>query len=378
MKRIKYFSYYGCLDPERIRYNSPAADTKIDYIIEVINHIGYGVDHISSSLASTSNFQSGFVEKKDSNTFRYFASFGRGGSVLLALNRRFVKLQLFLWCLFNLKRNEQILVYHSLGYNSLFIILKKFKSLRIIGEIEELYQDVSSQKKSKCVSEYRFIDKCDAYIFPTNLLVSKLNNACKPYVLVHGIYAIEPSRNVKWNDDDIHVVYAGTFDPNKGGVDAAAAAEFLPKGYHIHICGFGNEQDTNAIIKTINITNSKSEASVTYDGFMNGEEFIRFLQKCQIGLSTQNPDAAFNSTSFPSKILTYLSNGLNVVCIRIPAVEYSCVGDVISYYDVQTPREIARAIMNCSCKEKTYNLLRRLHENFEKELRFILSNNREA
>ena len=33
-KRIKYFSYRGCSEPQRRRDNSPAADTKIDYIIE--------------------------------------------------------------------------------------------------------------------------------------------------------------------------------------------------------------------------------------------------------------------------------------------------------------------------------------------------------
>ena len=63
-KRIKYFSYRGCADPERRRDNSPAADTKIDYIIEVLNRCGYGVDHISKAGSSRDKFIPGYVESK--------------------------------------------------------------------------------------------------------------------------------------------------------------------------------------------------------------------------------------------------------------------------------------------------------------------------
>ena len=85
--------------------------------------------------------------------------------------------------------------------------------------------------------------------------------------------------------------------------------------------------------------------TLTYDGLLKGEDYIRFIQKCQIGLSTQNPNAAFNATSFPSKILSYMANGLRVVSIRIKAIEESSVGLGISYYEHQTPEEIAKAIM---------------------------------
>jgi hypothetical protein len=71
------------------------------------------------------------------------------------------------------------------------------------------------------------------------------------------------------------------------------------------------------------------------------------LQKCHIGLSTQNLNATFNDTSFPSKVLTYLSNRLNVVSAKIPVVEQSCVGEWVSYYSKQTPKSIADAIINC-------------------------------
>lgn len=69
-------------------------------------------------------------------------------------------------------------------------------------------------------------------------------------------------------------------------------------------------------------------------------------------MSTQNPNAKFNDTSFPSKILSYMANGLRVVSIRIPAIEKSAVGKFMYYYDEQTPENIAKAIKSIDFSEE--------------------------
>lgn len=92
-KRLRYFSYYGCNDPRRKRNNSPAADTKMDYIMEVLNRIGYNVDHVSLAQSSMSKYLSGYCEKKGMNTYRYFASFGETTSIFRVFNRWFIHLQ---------------------------------------------------------------------------------------------------------------------------------------------------------------------------------------------------------------------------------------------------------------------------------------------
>lgn len=348
-KEIKYICYYD-MPGARIKRNYVlSATNKLDYIWRVLNRAGYTVEVISASNCVDPKIQyvKGSVQKIGENiSLKLFPGMG-GPKILQVLGRYWLLICFFVWFLIHVRKGEKIIVYHSLGYCKLLSILKSLTGCYLIGEIEELYQDVSPQKKAVRRAEFEFIYKCDAYIFPTYLLNDKLNQAKKPNVIVHGIYEVEPSRGVKWNDSDIHVVYAGTFDPNKGVTAAVAAAEYLPKGYHIHVCGFGSERDTECLMRIIKETNAKTEATVTYDGLMSGESFICFLQKCQIGLCTQNPEASFNMSSFPSKILTYLSNGLRVVSIRIPAIEFSGVGDCISYYDTQSSKEIAEAIIRC-------------------------------
>ena len=76
-KRIKFFTYHGCMEKGKRRDNSPAADTKIDYIISVLNRLGYGVDIISRASSAESYYLPASVEIIGENTYRYFASFGK-------------------------------------------------------------------------------------------------------------------------------------------------------------------------------------------------------------------------------------------------------------------------------------------------------------
>ena len=278
------------------------------------------------------------------------------------------------YLLFHLDRNEKVIVYHSMGYCRLLYYLKKIKKFYLILEMEELYSDVNNHKNERRL-ELKLAGIADAFIFPTTLLGKAVNTAGKPEIIIHGTYQIEPELQAAFSKSkSIHCVYAGTFDPRKGGAAAAAAAAYLPERYHIHILGFGSESEKEKMKDTIDAVSKNSKAKITYDGMLTGENYIRFIQSCDIGLSTQNPDAAFNATSFPSKILSYMANGLRVVSIRIPAIEQSAVGDMLYYYDKQTPEEIAKAIMSVNMQD-AYNGRKRIQEldkGFQDDLRKIL------
>lgn len=374
MKRIKYICYYNYIGEER-RENVQAASTKIDYIIDVLNRNNIHVDIISKSLVSDEKFKPSFGGKiriGDNKTLRHFIGLGcRNLLPVYLISRVLNTIHFFLWLLFNTKRNEEIIVYHSLGYTMSLMLLKKIKGIRIIGEIEEIYQDVHKQYALTSSSEYMFIKNCDKFIFPTQLLDEKLNSSRKPSLVIHGVYKSETITENKFDDGKIHVVYGGTLDPRKGSAVAAAAAEYLPSNYHVHICGFGNPTQISRIISEVS---SRTKANLTFEGELKGDEYRKFIQKCHIGLSTQNPDAAFNATSFPSKILVYLANGLQVVTIRIPAIEKSEIADALNFYNNQNPKEIANVIANiksydCNLGSK---ILSQLDKKFEWEFLKII------
>lgn len=339
---IVYVGYYDVANGETDVVLS--ATNKMDYIINCFLSLGKKVEIVSASTSKNQKQMKGGVKPLPNGVrLRLFDSLKGGNKIERVIRRWWLRRQLYKYLGKTLSPGEQVVIYHSLGYLNLIKKLKR-KNVSVIYEVEEIYSDVIGNKKLR-KKEVKILSLADAYIFPTESLNKELNTTEKPYAIIHGTYNVEKKRSEKFFDGRIHCVYAGTFDPRKGGgLAATKAAEFLDNKYHIHILGFGTEHDKRILMNAIQETSKKTNCKITYDGLLSGEEYLRFLQSCHIGLSTQNPEAEFNNTSFPSKVLSYLSNGLRVVSIRIPVLEQSGVGDMLYYYERQIPEEIARAI----------------------------------
>ena len=350
MKKIFYLGYYNL--PDSGTNFVLAAVNKMNYICEAVEKAGYSTEIVSASGAVEKKFcKSKKVKLTDKTTLKLFSSLPRLNRIVSVIDRVILKTKLFLYMVKNTNKDSTVMVYHSLGYMSLVKRLKKLKGFKLIIEAEEIYGDVIGDEKTS-QKEYDFFKIADGFIFPTELLSEKVNTEKKPEVIIYGTYHIEKEMPKLFSDGKIHCVYAGTLDPRKGGAAAVEAALFLNGDYHIHVLGFGNEKEKAEMLNIIDDISKKTEAKITYDGLLSGDEFTSFIQSCDIGFSTQSPDAAFNSTSFPSKILTYMVNGLRVVSIRIPAIEKSAVGKFMYYYDEQTPENIAKAIKSIDFSEE--------------------------
>lgn len=382
---MKYICMYD-LDDRQNRKYVLSAKNKIDYILATAEKVTDDkIEIISVAETKDTKHQCARLDYVAPNlTLKQFFSFGRRNILTKALDMVLLPVYLFCYLLANTEQDETVIVYHSLRYCSPIALAKKIRKFRLILEMEEIYSDVSGRVKQR-ERELRFVDLADAFIFPTQLLDDLVNTNHKPAVIIHGTYQVESDRKcdvfgTKLQNQEshiIHCVYAGTLDPRKGGASAAAAAaEFLPENYHIHILGFGSDQQIRKMKNQIKDRANQSKAQVTYDGLLSGEDYIRFIQSCDIGLSTQNPDAAFNDTSFPSKILSYMANGLRVVSIRIPAIERSYIGKNVYYYNPQTPQEIAQAILSMDLNDD-YNgreVVKQLDKKFATEFSALLQN----
>lgn len=378
---MKYLVYYDTPDnkAEKRNYNL-AATNKIDYICEALNKMGHPVELISASSTCNRKGCPGQTRQLTEGTvLNLFPCLGTGILPKRLLGRWLLKLRIFLYLCFHLRRGENLLVYHSLGYAELIAFLRKVKNFRLILEVEEIYADISGREKDR-KKEYKAFTAADAYVFPTVLLNEKLNTQNKPYLLNHGTYRVEPDRKCsvfagEGGKQTVHCVYAGTFSAKKGGALAAVnAAEYLPEGYHVHILGGGGKGSRGCVQSRIEELSRTCACKLTYDGVLVGNDYIRFLQSCHIGLSTQNPEGDYNDTSFPSKILSYMSNGLRVVSVPIPAVKTSGIGPYMHYYDRQDPQVIANAIRGVDLEDDydARKILAGLDEQFRREMKLLL------
>lgn len=368
-KKIKYIGYYDTESDRRLM--SPAAVTKMNYISKAIANDGVSVEIISCGVLASDCYPSTTEQLSHNVSVHYGKTIKSGKSFIERIvDRLYENLSILLFLLCNVKKNETIVVYHSLLCMRAVNLAKKLKHFHMILEVEEIYNDVFLKSKVSKKSEQKFIQSADAYIFPTKLLNDKYNTFKKPYVIIHGTYQVSKLQKNIFNDKNIHVVYAGILDPRKGGTVAVDVADCLPDNYHIHILGYGSKQEVDDIKLKIERKNNKSCAKVTYEGLLSGDNYIQFLQSCSIGLCPQDPGASFTNTSFPSKVLSYLSNGLAVVSIRIPSIEFSEVGDLIHYYDLQEPESVANCILNVNlCNRKEYvDRIEKLNSKFKEEM----------
>ncbi len=350
MKKIYYIGFYSDKNPCSNRKTAPSADTKMDYVIECLNSLGYEVEIISFCEENIRNKvlkkYNDYDIKRGNNKIHFFKTYTSKFRVLRVMGRCLTWISQKKYIKQNcINKDCKIIVYHSLLLLKLIKFLNK-KHKEFILEMEEIYADVNNRNNTR-KKELKYVSKASGYIFPTNLLDNEINKYKKPSIIIYGTYKVEEAmNNSKFKDKKIHCVYAGTFDPKKGSVEAVNATKYLSEKYHVHILGFGTNKQIAYTKQMINEILQKTKAKITYHGLLTGNEYVRFIQKCDIGLCTQNPDAAFNNTSFPSKILSYMANGLRVVSIRLPAIEQSDIGNCMYYYERQTPEEIAKIIMS--------------------------------
>lgn len=379
--KIKYIAYYA-IENDDNRLGSLAAKVKIDYVIKHLNKLNIDVDLISPSWTQNkTGIYKGrkTILNKNTNLIT-FPTFGTKTKLFNLIKYKLSIILLCFYLIFNTKKRDKIIIYHSVSLYWALLVLKYIKKTEVILEVEEIYSDIQNMSKLERKREFKIFDLADKFILSTETLNNKVNLNSKPYVIFHGPYEFKTSRNNnrKFNKT-INIVYAGTFDPKKGGADAAIESiRFLDENYHLHILGFGSPNEVTIIKNKIKEISMLSKARITYVGLLKGDKFDEYLQSCDIGLSTQEPLGEYNDSSFPSKILTYLGNGLRVITVQIDSVYKSKLKPYLFFISNNSPKDISNAIKSINFNDE-YNseqLLNKLDNEFINDLYEIINDNR--
>ena len=91
-------------------------------------------------------------------------------------------------------------------------------------------------------------------------------------------------------------------------------------------------------------------------------------------LQIEGANELFNATSFPSKVLSYMANGLCVVSADIEVLRQSKINELICYYNGSTGEKIAEAIrkVDLSQNDMARKKLVNLYEDFANSLKGML------
>lgn len=369
--KIYYLIHF---DNKTNRNVTPSAITKGKYVASALASCSSEVEIVSLAYPTKDSQDEVYYQVSENVICHLFKGKYSNNRIIRYLNHKLYDKKIRKYLKQNVKKDDIIVVYHSLANMKLVKYIKKNITDKIVYEVEEIYGDVINDEKAK-TKELKAFKNASSYIFSNDYLNSIINTKQLPYVTCYGTYEIPTLYKESFNDNLIHCLYAGTLAQNKGALNAINVAKYLPNNYLIHILGFGSEKDIADIKNAVNeVNNSYGTTKVIYEGLKLNEEYLKFIQKCQIGLCTQNIDAAFNTTSFPSKILSYMSNGLEVVGVNIAAIKNSKVGQYIQFYNVPDEKEIANVILNINLNAKSNNVdvVKELDKEFKEDLKDML------
>lgn len=377
---IHYFMIWGGNPLGRKLAYSPAGLKKAKYVFDVLSRID---KTRIVSFASGGNCWNGFyrgilIRNKDNQEIYYCSTFGSSNKYIRILERWYNIVQMTLY-LIRIPKHDIAVFYHERYFRYAMRFCKLFrKSLKYVLQVEEIYTFVGKHPQKMIDTELRSINNADAYILVNDLLSEVLHlDISKPFCISYGPYTVHTSSVVQMpSDHKIHVVYAGIIDQIKRGAEMAVkASRYLPDDYCIHIAGFGNNADLSSLLSLIEQIRNESECEIIYEGCLTGSDYDILMNRCSIGLSTQvSGDFMYSDTSFPSKVINYLSYGLTVVSTRIPVLEKCEVVDLLSFYDDNNPILIAEAIRSCPIidKDVAKNRINSLNDKFEADLKNVI------
>lgn len=370
--KIYYLIHF---DNKTNRNVTPSAITKGKYVASALASCSSEVEIVSLAYPTKDSQDEVYYQVSENVICHLFKGKYSNNRIIRYLNHKLYDKKIRKYLKQKVKKDDIVVVYHSLANMKLVKYIKKNITDKIVYEVEEIYGDVINDEKTK-IKELKTFKNASSYIFSNDYLNSIINTKQLPYVTCYGTYEIPTLYKEAFNDNLIHCLYAGTLDRQKQGAAIAInTARYLPNNYIIHILGFGTSQDLSYTKNLIDEINKQyGVTKVIYEGVKLNEEYLKFIQKCQIGLSTQNMDASFNDTSFPSKILSYMSNGLEVVSANIGVVKNSKISQYIHFYEVQDEKEIANVILNINLNNKTNNVdvVKELDKEFKEDLKDML------
>lgn len=370
--KIYYLIHF---DNKTNRNVTPSAITKGKYVASALASCSSEVEIVSLAYPTKDSQDEVYYQVSENVICHLFKGKYSNNRIIRYLNHKLYDKKIRKYLKQNVKKDDIVVVYHSLANMKLVKYIKKNITDKIVYEVEEIYGDVINDEKTK-TKELKAFKNASSYIFSNDYLNSIINTKQLPYVTCYGTYEIPTLYKEAFNDNLIHCLYAGTLDRQKQGAAIAInTARYLPNNYIIHILGFGTFQDLSYTKNLIDEINKQyGVTKVIYEGVKLNEEYLKFIQKCQTGLSTQNMDASFNDTSFPSKILSYMSNGLEVVSANIGVVKNSKIGQYIHFYEVQDEKEIANVILNINLNAKSNNVdvVKELDKEFKEDLKAML------
>ena len=139
-RKIKILAHYNASESGQNRYKAPSACTKLEYIMDAISNNDMEIEVISASNSIDVSYPFKRISVTDRITLILLKALKRGGWLVNKFSTIFFHINLLFYLIFNIKKDDVLLVYHSLILMRMVYLVKKIKRCKLILEIEEIFQ----------------------------------------------------------------------------------------------------------------------------------------------------------------------------------------------------------------------------------------------
>lgn len=346
MKTVHYIGRYIAAQEWGTYVANVPGMMKMRYVADKIQESGYKLIIVSVADKDTKGFYCSKTFEHNGKTIIYTGGIGKKSRFKSFFRTLIKQMTVLKYILFNTKKEDLIVLYHSVPYTNVVSRLVGWLNRRFVLEVEEIYGYNAVEDKPWVNDEIRRIKKFKKFTCVNDGIPQVLGLDAKDYVVIYGA-GIFPTRTAeRYDDGKIHVVYSGTIEGQKmGAMTAVESARFLTSNYKMHISGFGNNNSVETLQKRISEINEElGEERIKYEGFLSEEDMHKLMFSCHIGLSPNVLRANFANSTFPSKVVTYMCHDLAVVISYATAYDYPISNGWV-FYREQKPEIIAKAVM---------------------------------
>jgi hypothetical protein len=254
-------------------------------------------------------------------------------------------------------KNDKIIIYHSEGfyyYFPLFILFKK----KIILQVNEIYS-VVTQNHFKLSIEKKYFNIFEKIIV-TNINLK--NNLFKnKKILLRGGYFRFQKNDITARRNTLNkFIYVGSVDDIKMGNYSLLLNLILtiPDDAYLDLCLISSDSDFTQLKNAI-----KDKSNIRLFRNVKEGDLINFYKDCKFGLVLQDSKKPFNTTSFPSKIFSYINNGITPIAQKNTSFLNSEINELFYYIDEWTWPQILNAkIVKQNIERISLTLKNELHQ----------------
>ncbi len=375
-KKITYLGHYDLLrNGKQERVYSLAGARKIDFICDELVQLGFDVNLVSATYSNQKGHGkvSGAIENvRDGITLILAPSYKATNKIERIYRVLKARAWLFFYLLRNCSKNDCVIVYHNYVDALAIVIAQKITGFKLVLQIEEQYSMVwhlsrFQRWKEKILLEY---GKDNALVV-SELLAERLN-IFNP-IVSYGNYKVYEGRiPPKRTDGKIVLVFTGMIETVRNGAFISIECmKYLPSNYTLYLSGPVSKDVEEQFYNSLsNVNRECMRKACVYLGMLDDAEYEKLLLSADIALNPQR-EGLFGDFVFPSKILTYMSYGLQVVSTKGKSILESKLAAYIEFADAFTAESVAKTVqrvVNIPFGDHR-DILKKLEIDFRKKLK---------